>query len=154
MRVGNAHLVNNKRLLTGFQDLLQINCLFCGFTPIFLRRVMSEDFQRRFLGIRESLLLRHLYSTSPLPSGRYWLERLVRSLTYVSPFEQNVSLLKRLRLAVQQSDDYAAIRSALENRLYYQLREEFGNWGFSFIIDRITASMSLGAYQRSTTRRT
>ena len=114
---------------------------------------MSEDFQRRFLGIRESLLPRHSYSPSPLSSGRYWLERLVRSLTYVSPFEQDVSLLKRMRLAVHQNDDYAAIRSALENRLYYQLREEFGNWGFSFIIDQIAVSMSLGAYQRSTIHR-
>ena len=65
-------------MLTCLQDLIQMNYLLCSFTPIFLRHVMSEDFQKRFLGIRESFPSRNSYSLLPL-SSRALLARTARA---------------------------------------------------------------------------
>ncbi|OCL09185.1 hypothetical protein AOQ84DRAFT_221144 [Glonium stellatum] len=87
------------------KDLLRVNLVFCDLTGLYYHRVMTEQFQERFLGTR-----------------RYWLEQLLRELTYISSFEQDTSVLMKAQTELFCGNQFVVIASRLEELLFFRLR--------------------------------
>ena len=89
------------------KDLLRLNRIFCNLAPLYYTHTMPDNFQQRYLGIR-----------------RYWLERLMRALTYISSIDQDASTILHFQTRLFH-EKRSVVTSALEELLYVRLRE---NW--------------------------
>ena len=58
-------------------------------------------------------------------SGRYWLERLLRELTFVSPFEQDSSVVRSMQIKLVGDPQVSIVGSSLEDLLYHRLRRDW-----------------------------
>ena len=85
---------------------------------------MQETFQKEFLGIRKRLLDNAEVSTDVL-AGRYWLERVLREMTFICAAEQNASIMRTFQAKVLRSHEFDSLRTTLEEHLYYKLRTEW-----------------------------
>ncbi len=91
------------------KDLLHLNHIFCNLAPLYYTRAMPKDFQKYYLGIR-----------------RYWLERLVRALTYISSIDQDASTILHFQTKLFH-EKRSVVTSALEELLYFRLGEDWIN---------------------------
>ena len=87
------------------KDLLRLNQIFCNLAPLYYTRAMPKDFQQQYLGIR-----------------RYWLERLLRALTYISSIDQDTSTILHFQTRLFR-EKRSLVTSALEELLYFRLRQ-------------------------------
>ena len=91
------------------KDLLRLNKIFCHLAPLYYTYAMPKDFQQQYLGIR-----------------RYWMERLVRALTYISSIDQDASIILHFHSRLFH-ESRSVVTSALEELLYFRLREDWNN---------------------------
>ena len=98
---------NNCRLF--IKDLLRLNKIFCSLAPLYYTHAMPKNFQKQYLGIR-----------------RYWLERLMRALTYISSIDQDASTILHFQTRLFH-EKRSVVTSALEELLYFRLREDWTN---------------------------
>ena len=91
------------------KDLFRLNKIFCNLAPLYYTHAMPKNFQQQYLGIR-----------------RYWLERLLRALTYVSPIDQDASTILHFQTRLFH-EKRSVVTSALEELLYLRLREDWIN---------------------------
>ncbi len=91
------------------KDLLRLNRIFCNLAPLYYTHAMPNNFQQRYLGIR-----------------RYWLERLMRALTYISSIDQDASTILHFQTRLFH-EKRSVVTSALEELLYFRLREDWIN---------------------------
>ena len=87
------------------KDLLRLNQIFCNLAPLYYTRTMSKDFQQQYPGIR-----------------RYWLERLLRALTYISSIDQDASIILHFQTRLFR-EKRSVVTSGLEEFLYFRLRQ-------------------------------
>ena len=109
---------NECRLL--IKDLLRLSKIFCNLAPLYYTYSMPKDYQQKYLGIR-----------------RYWLERLVRALTYISSIEQDASIILHFHSRLFH-EKRSVLTSALEELLYFRLREDWINQvSFSWLLEQM-----------------
>ena len=87
------------------KDLLRLNQIFCNLAPLYYTRAMLKYFQQQYLGIR-----------------RYWLERLLRALTYISSINQDASIILHFQTRLFR-EKRSLVTSAIEELLYFRLRQ-------------------------------
>lgn len=99
------------------KDLLRLTQIFCNLAPLYYTRTMPKDFQQQYLGIR-----------------RYWLERLLRALTYISSIDQDASTILHFQTRLFH-EKRSLVTSALEELLYFRLRQGWtGQANLSWIL--------------------
>ena len=102
------------------KDLLRLSKIFCNLAPLYYTYSMPKNFQQKYLGIR-----------------RYWLERLVRALTYISSIDQDASIILHFHSRLFH-EKRSMITSALEELLYFRLREDWINQvNLSWLLEQI-----------------
>ena len=111
-------------------DVLSINRVFCEMTSLYNRRVMPETISKTFLGTR-----------------RYWLERLVAALTFVSAFEQDTVMLNECRQRLRSEASSRAVASTIEDHLFYRVRTE---WTTSASLGYVLEQLDIAAYLGAT----
>ena len=81
---------------------------------------MPKNFQQQYLGIR-----------------RYWLERLLRALTYISSIDQDASTILHFQTRLFR-EKRSLVTSALEELLYFRLRRGWtGQANLSWILKQL-----------------
>ena len=81
---------------------------------------------------------------------RHWLERLLRELTYISPFEQDSQRISEIQAMLFRSDKFPAIASALEGLLYHRLGKEwYERNDFSSILEQMQLAKIVGEFLKS-----
>lgn len=108
-------------MLTG---LLQVASVFTAMSRLYLTRVMNENFRENFLSRR-----------------RFWLEKLIRSLTYVSAIDQASSAVTEAISILHSNQAYLTVGFGLENLLFHRIGKEWQ--------DRSSLSSLLGQYELS-----
>ena len=109
-------------------DVLSINRVFCEMTSLYNRRVMPEIISKTFLGTR-----------------RYWLERLVSALTFVSALEQDTLLLNDCRQRLRTEESSRAVASTLEDHLFYRVRTEWtSRASLGYVFEQVDIAAYLG----------
>ena len=98
--------INRAECRLFIKDLLRLNKIFCNLAPLYYTHAMPKSFQQEYMGIR-----------------RYWLERLLRALTYVSPIAQDASTILHFQTRLFH-EKRSVVTSALEELLYFRLRED------------------------------
>ena len=107
------------------KDLLHLNHVFCNLAPLYYTRAMPKDFQEHYLGIR-----------------RYWLERLVRALTYISSIDQDASTILHFQTKLFH-EKRSVVTSALEELLYFRLGEDWINQAnLSWLLEQIKSGQT------------
>lgn len=102
------------------KDLLRLNKIFCNLAPLYYTYAMPKNFQQQYLNIR-----------------RYWLERLVRALTYISSIDQDASIILHFHSRMFH-EKRSVVTSALEELLYFRLREDSINQiNLSWLLEQI-----------------
>ena len=87
------------------KDLLRLNQIFCNLAPLYCTRAMPKHFQQQYLGMR-----------------RYWLERLLRVLTYISSINQDASIILHFQTQLFR-EKRSLVTSGVEELLYFRLRQ-------------------------------
>jgi hypothetical protein len=78
-------------------------------------------------------------------AGRYWLEQLLRELTYISSFEQDTSVLMKAQTAVFNENQFAVVASCLEDLLFFRLGKEWSQRSeLSSLLEQMQLSQSFG----------
>lgn len=89
-------------------DILETNGILCEMTPLYYRRVIPEEVSKNFLSAR-----------------RYWVETLLRGLTFVSAFEQDSAVTREMSRAICVEVSLRSVLSCLEENLLYKARDEW-----------------------------
>ena len=111
------------------ENLLRVNKIFCDLAVIYYRRALNETFQDNYLGIK-----------------RYWLERLLRELTYLSAVEQDASTIKTTQAKLSNEKEYIVIFSSLEELLYFRLVREWSKRSdFSSLVEQMQLAKEFGS---------
>ena len=123
--------INRNECRLFIKDLLRLSKIFCNLAPFYYTYSMPKDFQQEYLGIR-----------------RYWLERLVRALTYFSSIEQDASIILHFHSRLFH-EKRSVLTSALEELLYFRLREDWINQvSFSWLLEQMRfAQMNTWSFQ-------
>ena len=109
-------------------DLLQINNLFCNLALLYHRRSLGGLFPENYMKIR-----------------RYWLERLLREITYLSAIEQHSSAIVKAQTDLRGDSKFIAISSSLESLLYHRLGNEWMRRGnFTSLLEQMQLARILG----------
>ncbi len=112
------------------EDILRVNSFFCDLAPLYYQRVMSTTFQQNYLGIR-----------------RYWLERLLRELTFLSNTEQSAPTIAKIRTELLLGDKSLPVRSSLEGLLYFKLGTEWKDRSdFTALLEQMQISDAFGMF--------
>ncbi|KAL6718624.1 hypothetical protein ACLMJK_002858 [Lecanora helva] len=116
------------------QNLLRMTNIFCKLSSLYSSRIIAAtEFQQRFLGIR-----------------RYWLETTVRMVTFLSCVEQSSSAISAALARVISSSDFLAVRSYLEELLFYRLRTEWTErHSFTALLEQMQLALTLGLHIHS-----
>ncbi|KAL8798281.1 MAG: hypothetical protein Q9182_006793 [Xanthomendoza sp. 2 TL-2023] len=113
-------------------QLLWLNRVFCGLTSLYNRRMMSEQFQRTFLSIR-----------------RFWLERLLRELTWVSAYDQDAAMLSDVLLRLRSDHALRIVASEVEALILYRLKNEWRDKReYSALLEQLQLATGLGILNR------
>ena len=111
-------------------DLLQINNLFCNLALLYHRHSLSGLFRENYMKIR-----------------RYWLERLLRELTYLSAIEQHSSAIVKAQTDLRGDSNFIAISSSLEGLLYHRLGNEWMRRGeLTSLLEQMQLAKTFGTY--------
>ncbi|KAL8986590.1 MAG: hypothetical protein Q9177_004130 [Variospora cf. flavescens] len=120
------------RLITGLQvvefyeQLLWFNTVFCNVTALYNRRIAEKAFQAGFL-------------------GRWWLERLVRELTWVSAFEQDDAVISHTIQRLRYDKEFAGVAAGIEALLLFRLKREWKERReYSILQEQLQLSTTLG----------
>ncbi|KAJ5980108.1 hypothetical protein N7481_007406 [Penicillium waksmanii] len=112
-------------------SLILISGLYAHLTKTYMRRVMSESFQRNFLGRR-----------------RYWLQQLEEKIIFVTPLDQSGQAIMDLRhlLAKGKGDNVAGnVAGCWEDLLLFRMKK---NWyemhTFTGILEQCQIAFFLG----------
>ncbi|KAM0804321.1 hypothetical protein BDR22DRAFT_920025, partial [Usnea florida] len=109
-------------------DLLQISSLFCNLALLYHRRSLGGLFPENYLKIK-----------------RYWLERLLRELTYLSAIEQHSSAIVKAQTKLRGDSKFIAVSSSLESLLYHRLGNEWMRRGdFTSLLEQMQLAKVLG----------
>ena len=116
-------------------SLIKINVTFCSLTAMYHKRLMEEDFQERFSGLR-----------------RYWLESLLRELIFVSSFEQCAQAIAEAQSKVlssrqnpQQNKGLFVLAASIEDLLFHRLDKVWMERNdLSSLFEQIQVSQILG----------
>ncbi len=120
------------------EDLLQVNSIFCNLGVMYYRRAMNDKLSEEYLGIK-----------------RYWLERLLRELTYLSAVEQNASIITKTQATICHEKRYNAISSFLEDLLYYRLGKEWSERSnYTSLLEQMHFARTFGAHVQTRICRT
>ena len=115
-----SDMINRTGCRLFIKDILRLNQIFCDLGPLYYNRTMPKDFQEQYLGIR-----------------RYWLERLLRALTYISSIDQDASIILHLQTRLYR-EKRSGVTSALEELLYSRLRQEWTDHvNLSWILEQL-----------------
>ena len=114
-------------------DVLTINRFICQTTTLYNRRLMPEDISQTFTGTR-----------------RYWLERLIAALSFVSAFEQDSTALKECRHRLRTEGSFRAVAAGLCDLLFYKVRT---NWGTLANLGFVFEQLDIAAYLGETVTR-
>lgn len=115
-----SDMINRTGCRLFIKDLLRLNQIFCDLGPLYYTRTMPKDFQEQYLGIR-----------------RYWLERLLRALTYISSIYQDASIILHLQTRLYR-EKRSRVTSALEELLYFRLRQGWTDYvSLSWILEQL-----------------
>ena len=110
-------------------DLLLINSIFCDLAVLYYRRCVNEKFLGTYMGIK-----------------RYWLERLLRELTYLSSAEQHTSAIVGAQAELFRDKRLIAISSFLEELLYFRLGKEWNQRSdFTSLLEQMQLAKALGS---------
>ena len=105
----NLHeFVTSSSYQNTLEDLLRVNKILCEATSLYYRRVMPEEVAKNFLGAR-----------------RYWIERLLARLTFVSPFEQDSKIITEISRMLCTERSLRIIAACMEENLLYKARDEW-----------------------------
>ncbi|KAL8966882.1 MAG: hypothetical protein Q9197_005739 [Variospora fuerteventurae] len=120
--------VTREAFATAIEQLLWFNTVFCNITALYNRRVANEDFQASFLGIR-----------------RWWQERLVRELTWVSAFEQDDAVLSHTIQRLRYDKELTGVAAGIEALLLFRLKREWKERReYSVLQEQLQLSTTLG----------
>lgn len=108
---------------------------------LYLTRVMNENFQENFLKRREKNSVTSCFPQADPISGRFWLEELIRRLTYVSAIDQASSAVTKAISILHSNQAYLTVAFGLENLLFHRIGKEWQ--------DRSSLSSLLGQYELS-----
>ena len=93
-----------------------------------------------------SAYLAHAHSINLIAIGRYWLERLLQDITYISPFEHDLVVIKETLTKIYNKD-HTTISVALEELMYFRLNKEWPEIGnFSWILEHVQLAQRFGSY--------
>ena len=111
------------------EDLLKVSKVLCEMSPMYYRRVMAEQTSASFLGAR-----------------RYWLEKLITGLSYVSGFEQDSAVLNTVAQRIRTDECLRAVFSGLESNLLYKAREEWrSRASLGYVLEQTVFAGHLGS---------
>ena len=111
------------------EDLLLVNGIFCDLAAIYYRRAMNETFLEKYLIIK-----------------RYWLEQLLRELTYLSAVEQHASTIAKTQAKLCYDREYIAILSSIEELLYHRLHREWSKRSnFTSLLEQLQLAKAFGS---------
>lgn len=80
-----------------------------------------------------------------LSIGRRWLERFLRQLTFVSPAQQDASVISKIQAEELQREKLSAIGPCLEHLLYHRLGKEWEQRGdFSSLLEQMQLAKTFG----------
>ncbi|KAL8777340.1 MAG: hypothetical protein Q9213_007903 [Squamulea squamosa] len=126
-RLRKHELVTPKMCSTTTKHLLSLNSIFCGLTTLYNREVMNEVFQISFL-----------------PMRRYWQERLVRELTWLSAFEQDEMTINKVLVRIRSEQALSSVASGLEALLFFRLKREWADRnGYSSLVEQMQLATAL-----------
>lgn len=121
-------IVNRETFHTAVKRLLRLNTIFCKLSPLY-SKIKNEEFKKNFLGNR-----------------RYWLERLIREITFISAFEQDDATVKTTQCQIISERRFASVATALRGLLFYRLETEWGvRRVYSSLLEQIQLATMLGA---------
>lgn len=104
------------------------------------------DFSTQTL-VKNLLLLMNLLIDPLGPTlGRYWLERLIREMTFVASFDQASSAISMANSLLRRLDsEFISVASALEDLLFHRLGREWDErCSLSSLAEQILFSFDLG----------
>ena len=116
-------------------SLIRINAAFCLLTAVHRKRILGEDFQIKFYGIR-----------------RHWLELLLRELTFISSFEQSFQVITETRSEILSSRQDPGhnkrlfiLAASMEDLMFHRLGKEWNERNdLSSLFEQIHLSQFLG----------
>lgn len=77
--------------------------------------------------------------------GRFWLERLIREMIWVSAYDRDVATVSNLILQIRFDKALFVIASELEALLSHRLRAEWGERReFSMLLEQLQLATALG----------
>ena len=120
-----SDMINRTGCRLFIKDLLCLNQIFCNLGPLYYTRTMPKDFQEHYLGIR-----------------RYWLEKLLRALTYISSIDQDASIILHFQIRLFH-EKRSLVTSALEELLYFRLRQGWTDQAnLSWILEQLQCAQT------------
>lgn len=115
------------------KDLLSVNRLLCETTPLYHRRLMSEQVSKTFLGAR-----------------RYWLENLIGALSFISAYEQDSHIVRVTTRRIHEERSLRAVASCLEDLLLYRARNEWSSQAsLGYVLEQLDLAALLGENVKS-----
>ncbi|KAL9124703.1 MAG: hypothetical protein Q9217_005994 [Psora testacea] len=122
-------LQGSLQTLSSFPDLFLVNILICGANVLHYRHVMTESFSMKFM-----------------PTRRYWLERLLRELTFVSPFEQDAYVIRLMQVKLVDDHHVSIVKSSLEDLLYHRLGRDWNKktTSYSSLLEQVQMAKMFG----------
>ncbi|KAL1999926.1 hypothetical protein VTN02DRAFT_3799 [Thermoascus thermophilus] len=113
---------------TKIMDILRVCSVYASMVPLYLQRVMDQEFQREYMRRR-----------------RRWLERLIEELTFVSPLDQAPSAIITARSHLHSDQQFVAAGSTLEDLLFHRLGKEWERRNrLSMMLEQIQLARHLG----------
>ena len=115
--------------------LIKINATFCSLTAMHRKKLMEENFQERFSGLR-----------------RHWLESLLRELIFVSSFEQCAQAITEAQSKIlssrqnpRQNRGLFVLAASIEDLLFHRLGKYWKERNdLSSLLEQIQVSQILG----------
>ena len=115
--------------------LIRINVLSCSLTVVYRKNVMEQNFQGSFLGLK-----------------RFWLENLLRELTFVSSFEQYSKAITEAQALIlsgrrgpKQNKGLFILEASIEELLFHRLGRDWREMNdLSSLFEQIQISQGLG----------
>ena len=102
------------------KDLLHLNQIFCNLAPLYCTRAMPKHFQQQYLGMKH-----------------YWLERLLRVLTYISSNNQDASIILHFQTRLFR-EKRSLVTLGVEELLYLRLRQAWtGQVNLSWLLEQL-----------------
>ena len=115
--------------------LLKINAAFCGLTTMHGKKLMTGEFQEKFTGVR-----------------RFWLEKLIRELTFVSSIEQSSKVIMEIYTYILRGREnprhdkrVSVVARAMEDLLFHRLGRDWHQKNdLSSLLEQIQLSLFFG----------